>query len=93
VGGGGGLQSRDPPVDIPRSISSWERDVVCIGPARGQDDGDAPCAQRESARALQSGRSQQEEDWQISMLWSDDLQHPLEYHHPYINIQTVSKRC
>ena len=72
-----GVQSRDPEADIPREISSRERDIVSTGTAGGQNHRDAPRAQGESARTIQSGRSQQEEIRQISMLWSHDVQHPL----------------
>ena len=72
-----GVQSRDPAVDLPREISSRERDIVSTGTAGGENHRDAPRTQGESARTIQSGRSQQEEIRQISMLWSHDLQHPL----------------
>ena len=82
-----GVQSRDSPIDLPGPLSSWQRHLVSPGPAHRQDHRDAPGAQGELAGALQSRRSEQEEDRTVSMLWSSVLQHSLgQEHHSLDNV-------
>ena len=73
-----GFQSWDSPPNLPGPVSPRERDALRPGAAHRQDHGDAPCAEGEPPRALESGRPQPEEDGAVSMLRRHDLHCPLE---------------
>ena len=73
-----GFESWDPPTDLPGPVSPRERDAVRAGAAHREDHRDAPGAEGESARALESGWPQQEEDGAVPVLRRHDLHRPLE---------------